>query len=111
MGKKVTDGKAAMARIDRVREMEERFDKVRGAVEKVMEGLEELEGLGEEIRALNEYQASGLWLKDFEADEAGKIPSGLKRGVLSEDGLFNLLGDVDKILEAFPAISNIQDNQ
>ena len=91
--------------------MEERFDKVRGAVEKVMAGLEELEGLGEKIKSLREYQSSGQWLKDFEADEAGKIPSGLKRGVLSEDGLYNLLGDVDTILEAFPTISHIQENQ
>ncbi len=111
MGKKATDGKATLARIDRVKEMEKRYDKVSGAVEKVMEGLEELEVLGEEIKSLKDYQSSGQWLKDFEADEAGRIPSDLKRGVLSEDGLFDLLGDVDSILEAFPTYSHTQDNQ
>ena len=36
------------------------------------------------------------WQKDFEADEQGKLPESLKRGVLSEDGLWNLLEEVDE---------------
>ena len=40
----------------------------------------------------------GRWRKDFEADEKGEIPEDLKRGILSEDGLFDLLADVTKIL-------------
>ena len=32
-------------------------------------------------------------MKDVEADEAGKLPKDLKRGVLSEDGLFDLLDE------------------
>ena len=31
------------------------------------------------------------WKKDFAADEAGLLPQGLKRGVLSEDGIYNIL--------------------
>lgn len=34
----------------------------------------------------------------FEADERGEIPADLERGVLSEDGLYDLLGEVDRIL-------------
>jgi len=34
---------------------------------------------------------SGQWLADYELDEAGGLPPDLKRGVLSEDGLYNLL--------------------
>ena len=30
---------------------------------------------------------------DFEADEAGKLPPDLKRGVLSEDGVYDILSD------------------
>ena len=36
---------------------------------------------------------SGAWLRDYEADEAGLLPPGFRRGVLSEDGLYNLLAD------------------
>lgn len=41
--------------------------------------------------ALEEYYASGRWLEDYEADEAGLIPANVKRGVLSQDGLYDLL--------------------
>ena len=41
----------------------------------------------------NFYYNSPQWRKDFEADEAGKLPKGLKRSVLSEDGIYDLLSD------------------
>ena len=41
--------------------------------------------------SLNEYYGSPLWWEDFEADEAGKLPADLKRGVLSEDEAYDLL--------------------
>ena len=50
------------------------------------------------IGDLKDYMESGQWRKDFEADERGEIPAEIERGVLSEDGLYDLLGDVDKIL-------------
>lgn len=40
---------------------------------------------------------NGQWLKDIEADERGMVPSGLPRGLLSEDALYNLLSDRDEI--------------
>ena len=45
------------------------------------------------LRALERYQSSGLWLHDYQLDEQGLLPTDLKRGVLSEDGLYNLLCD------------------
>ena len=45
----------------------------------------------EAIRILAEYYASNEWKQDFADDEAGLLPKYLKRGVLSEDGLWNLL--------------------
>ena len=43
------------------------------------------------------YYGSELWKLDFAADEAGKLPPDLKRGVLSEDGIWNLLSDYREI--------------
>ena len=40
-----------------------------------------------DLAALREYEESGLWLQDYEADERGEVPRDLKRGVLSQDGL------------------------
>ena len=50
-----------------------------------------------ELQALREYMESGQWKADFEADEAGQIPPGVKRGVLSEDGLYDLLLEAEKV--------------
>ena len=40
---------------------------------------------------LEEYYTSQQWKDDFAMDEAGEFPDKLKRGVLSEDGIYNLL--------------------
>lgn len=40
---------------------------------------------------LLEYYFGGQWLLDYQADERGELPQDLKRGVLSQDGLWNLL--------------------
>ena len=45
----------------------------------------------EKLAALNAYYTSGLWLVDYEADERCELPPDLKRGVLSQDGLYDLL--------------------
>lgn len=65
-------------RLARIAAMEEAFDR-RNA---------------EDIAALAAYMDSGDWLKDYEADEQGRIPKSIKRGVLSQDGLYNLLEEV-----------------
>ena len=53
------------------------------------------------IDDLKDYMESGQWKADFEADERGEIPSDIERGVLSEDGLYDLLGEVDRILRRY----------
>jgi hypothetical protein len=49
--------------------------------------------LQDDIAALEKYYGSDVWRKDLADDEAGRLPKGLKRGVLSEDGIWNLLSD------------------
>ena len=43
------------------------------------------------IHELEAYYGSDEWKQDFADDEAGRLPKQLKRGVLSEDGIYNLL--------------------
>ena len=45
----------------------------------------------EKLRLLDAYYTSGKWREDYEADEQGELPPDLKRGVLSQDTLYNLL--------------------
>ena len=48
------------------------------------------------LRLLEEYYTSGQWREDYEADENGRLPPDLKRGVLSQDGLYDLLEEHTK---------------
>ena len=48
-------------------------------------------GSAELLKALSDYYGSPAWKRDFAADEAGHLPKDLKRGVLSEDGIYDLL--------------------
>ena len=75
-------------RIARVREMEDRLNRITAWLES---GAEETEALREDVGLLEEYYQSPLWREDFEADEAGEFPADLPRGVLSEDGIYNVL--------------------
>ncbi len=50
-----------------------------------------------DITALKAYYGSELWKQDYADDEAGRLPADLKRGVLSEDGLWNLLSDASEL--------------
>lgn len=43
---------------------------------------------------LRDYYSGGQWLRDYEADERGELPEDLKRGVLSQDGLWNFLEEL-----------------
>ena len=45
----------------------------------------------ENLALLETYYTSGQWREDYEADERGELPPDLKRGVLSQDGLYELL--------------------
>lgn len=49
------------------------------------------------INEIESYYASAEWKQDFEADEAGLLPQKLKRGVLSEDGVYDLLEEYHTI--------------
>ena len=74
-----------------ISEMEEIFDKVLQTQSAFEKAIEEYRELQPEIEKLEAYYSSKKWKEDFAADESGEIPADIKRGVLSEDGICNLL--------------------
>ena len=82
-----------MTRIERITNMESLFDKSEEVVKRLEAALKDFAALEHDIAKLEAYYTSPQWRKDFEADEAGKLPHDLKRGVLSEDGIYDLLSD------------------
>ena len=90
--------------INRIQKMEERYDSLERSIRALETALASCDGFKDNYKALKKYQKSGRWLKDFEADEQGKLPADLKRGVLSQDGLYNLLQDASDVMEALKDI-------
>ena len=91
MKKNYTDAAARVAAMSRA------MARVQKAVDALSRNLDRMEKLCATVAELDEYQRSGLWLKDFEADEAGSLPADVNRTVLSEDGLYNLLQEWEKL--------------
>ena len=86
------------SRLERISRMEDRYNEVMRKLTALEEAVADYGHLKREIDVLEDYMSSGLWQKDYEADEAGEIPADLPRGVLSEDGLYNLLEDAGRII-------------
>ena len=81
----------------RIREMDERFRRVRAAADSLETAIRLFDGARADLEALEKYLSGGLWLRDYEADEAGELPAELDRGVLSQDALYDLLGQADAL--------------
>ena len=89
----------ARGNIERIEEMERRLNRVSAAVQELETALDRYDAVREDIRRLDAYLGSDDWKADFAADEAGLLPADLKRGVLSEDGIWNVLAKCREIDE------------
>ena len=76
------------------------------------EALDAFEGIQEDVKELAAYYEDDDWREDFEADEAGKLPADLKRGVLSEDGIYDVLsGHYALTIRLLDTVSTILKNR
>lgn len=90
-----------MDRIARIEHYEALFSEASSEIARLSEALKHKERLGELLSELGKYYESELWREDFEADERGELPKALKRGVLSEDGIYNLLEEYKELSSSF----------
>ena len=91
------DGVKRMTRIERIERYEEILDSGSAAVKAFDKAAEAYLALQPELKKLEKYYTGGQWRTDLEADEAGKLPADLKRGVLSEDAVYDLLAEIDAL--------------
>lgn len=84
--------------IFRVTQMEQYLDEIQSVIDSCPDMLKNDARLQEIICTLREYYENGQWLRDYESDERGELPTDLKRGVLAQDSLYNLFCDLDQIL-------------
>ena len=73
--------------------MEQYLDRASQAVMRLSAALDDYAEAQEALSELEAYYSSDKWKQDFADDEAGRLPQDLRRGVLSEDGIWNLLND------------------
>ena len=87
--------------IERIRYMEQNLERVMNAAKREDDGPDDREDVQKALRELEAYYGSDLWKQDFEDDEQGKLPRNLKRGVLSEDAIWNVLEDLSERREGY----------
>ena len=76
---------------DHICKMEAILDKAHSILDELEQKIAEFKAFQPELRKLEEYYASPQWKKDFDMEEKGLFPKDVKRGVLSEDGIYDLL--------------------
>lgn len=98
------DWRFRMNQIDRITRMEEYLNNALKAVEHLEKALDEYLKVEPDIEELLEYYGSPIWFKDVDDDDQGLLPEGLRRGVLSEDGIYNMLYDNTFLLQKMQAL-------
>ena len=80
-----------MTQIQRIKYMERQLNQLLAALHAMNKALSTLAKARNAAQALSDYYGSAQWRSDFADDEAGRLPENLKRGVLSEDAIWNAL--------------------
>ena len=88
-----------MKQQERIQTMESALEEVTEKISALSTAFKEYAVIREKIRMLEEYYTGGLWIKDYEDDEAGKLPEDLKRGVLSQDAVNDMLEEDQELRE------------
>lgn len=86
-----------MEQTNRIKQMEQQFDCVSQAVNELSTAIDKYVEAQDALSELKAYYASEDWLRDYADDEAGRLPKDLKRGVLSEDGIWNMISDCHEL--------------
>lgn len=86
--------------------MEQSMERASAAVTELSAALRNYAAVQDDLAALNAYYGSDEWKNDFADDEAGLLPATLKRGVLSEDGLWNLLANHRELEERIKELAS-----
>ena len=87
-----------MTQKERIEQMENLFDQSNEVIQRLRQAIDDFSALQPTIDELDNYYKT-TWRTDFEADEKGKLPADLTRGVLSEDGLWDLLEEYQQLKE------------
>lgn len=97
--------KEMMNQIERIQRMEQNLDTVSEAVQRLSNALDAYTTVRPQLQELIDYYESSQWLADYDADCAGLISADLKRGVLSQDAVYDLLAEHDRLLSVMRTLT------
>ena len=81
------------SQIERIKRYENMMNEVKEALQKADAAIEAYKQVRPKIRKLERYYTGSMWKKDFIASENGELPEDLLCGVLSEDGINDVLDE------------------
>ena len=93
-----------MTREERIAYYEKILDRTADAIRNLEAALDEYEAVRPLLQELERYYTGPEWKADYDADAAGDLPRDLKRGVLSEDGIDDVLSDFRDLEERLAAL-------
>lgn len=99
-----------MKEFKRISDMEKLFDEVLEAQDSIEKEIENYKNIQEKVQRLEKYYSSKQWKDDFAADERGEIPFSIKRVVLSEDGIYDLLERNKEIMDMLDSLDKEEGN-
>ena len=88
-----------MNQIERIQDMDNRMRRAQVSLEQFQKMKGSFAELVKDMEVLSSYYDSDSWMNDYTADEEHRIPNTIRRGVLSQDGLYDLLTEYDAFLE------------
>lgn len=94
--------------LSRVSAMEQAMTEASAALTQLQQALTRYQAALPLLKQLEEYYQSPLWLADWDADHQGLLPPGMPRGVLSQDGLYNLLREQQTVRRQLSALLTAQ---
>ena len=97
-----------MKQTERIEHMEQNLERATDALRVLNDALDESEAAQDALHELDTYYGSDTWKQDFSDDEQGRLPNTLKRGVLSEDAIWNVLEDYRALKERLDMLNASQ---
>ena len=93
-----------MKQTERIERMEQNLERATDALRVLNDALDEYEAAQDALHELDTYYGSDTWKQDFSDDEQGRLPKNLKRGILSEDAIWNVLEDYRTLKERLESL-------
>lgn len=88
-----------------ISEMESKYQMIQQACIQMNQVLSVWKKAEESAEDLLEWYQSDQWMEAYELDENGQLPASLKRGCLSQDGIYNLLEEMNELKQQMQEIA------